>query len=712
MVFSLNDRAPGRATLPVSWLGAAFAVLWWISPAAAFTTAEAKVPMTVTLVRSDAAGCGADCPEWLALTGKIGFETPRVLSAALAGLKGRKVPILLDSPGGESRAGVAMGRQIRDHKLDTVVGGTVLSSCGVGDAACASLQRSGVHPGHIAGATPACASACVLVLAGGTDRVVPFGTYVGVHQALQILTFHPVMNTFHILRRMVGGRPVEVSRTLVATRAMPVRVVKGAAPPSLYSELDRHLLGMGIAEAIMPLMRSTPPSGIHWLTRDELTATRMATETTDAAAFVEQAATSRATAEAAAAARRTAQATAAALRPIGVPAALTLDDDRRWPGTITWRIDATSREVPVLIGEWRLPERHIGGTVEIVPETASPAAGSFTVSARFTSDVTPGAATVLSIRPPQICDLSLCWSETSEDAPQDRSAASFHVVRDWRGDFLKQLHKRDWLVFGVRTEDGWGKVAFTLSSLDDRAIDLWETLCCSFASTGDPWTAPATPLPDRPEPRGPFLVAGFGPVAHVAGGIATTAHHVGVKALFDPASPPQSGGPTSVGGSMTWTPLAGLGAPGRLGEAFLVGDADLPAAHLHLKVKVSLSEAGILGRLTLGIHATAEDEAVFGPPDGFTFMTIYDRERHPLLLADSVFRERWEGGYGVAFDIPETGPIAGAIQLAFEDARHRRVTVALPLDPAMAALLQAAARGRDPAPSPAPLTPARVSPRA
>lgn len=292
--------------------------------AGAYTVAEARAPMTATLVGSDAGGRGTDGPGWLALTGRIGFDTPAVLRAALARLGTRRVPVLLDSPGGESSAALAMGRMIRARGLDTAVASTALTDCAPEDGACAARRRAGVRPGHVGtgGAGVAtCASACVFLLAAGQHRDVPLAASVGVHQAMRIVTTRPRAGYWRILSRIVGGRRVEVSRTLVITRVLPERVTKGAAPESLYAEFGRFFAGMGIAPEILPLMRATPPSGIHWMTPAEIAATRIATDDGDAAALVEREAAS--------------QSAAASLRAVPAPAALTLDDGRRWVGAVS-----------------------------------------------------------------------------------------------------------------------------------------------------------------------------------------------------------------------------------------------------------------------------------------------------------------------------------------------------------------------------------------
>ena len=699
-------------------LAAGLAALLTAGPATAFTTEEARTPMRVTLVRSDLQGCGTDCPEWLALTGKIGFETPALLSAALSRLKGRKIPVLLDSPGGEGTAGLAMGRMLRAAKLDAVVATTVLTDCGTGDAACLTRLRAGVRPGHIgAFAPPACASACVFVLAGGVRRVVPYDAYVGVHQALQVLTYRPVMNTFRVLKRRIGGRVVEVSRTLVASRALPTRVVKGAAPASLYSTFDHFLLGMGIGEAIMPLMRATPPSGIHWLSRTEMIETHIVTDANDGMSFVRQVADETSAAAAAATARGLAQAAAvhpvqvpaakfhpwqapaAALRPGQAPAALTLDDGRRWTGIVTWRVDPTTHDVPVLVGDWTVPGRHLHGAIEIMPEPDQATGSSFALSARFMPEAVPDAASVLSIVPPRICDLGLCWQEFPDARTLDQSTGVFHVSRIWRDDFLKQLHERNWMVFDVRTDDGRGQVAVTLSSLENHAIDIWEKLCCNFTAASAPWTAPDTMLPALPDPRRPFLVPGFGPVTPaVQTSIASepAIRRVDAVALFDAYSNGPTSEPERLKGSATWTSTTAPGRPRRPDETMLIGAANVPGAGLQVSLRVKISAPGVMGRLTAEIRATSSANPRFGAPSRLTILAIDDRQRHSLLLASSVVGDGPEGGYLATFDVPETGAIAGAFQLAFEDEQQRRITIAIPIDPATAALLQAAARGDDP----------------
>ncbi len=368
------------------------------APAAAFTPAEGKAPMTVTLVRSDAADCGAHCAEWLAMTGLIVPGTPTLLRAALDRLGHRSVPVLVDSPGGGVEAGMAMGKMIRARKLDVIVGGTVLTDCGRTDRACLSRRSAGERPGYVAGGIAACASACALVLAAGTERSVGPNSYVGVHQMVTRRTFNRVFNLFRVVRRVVGGHVVEVSRTLVSTRPISSRTVQSAAPEQLYSEVDRYLLGMGIGESIMPLMRSAPPTGIHWMAPVELATTRIATDTTQAATLVARSA-------------EPGPAVPAAAPAPPQAATLTLGNGRWWNGTVAWQVDhapASANDVPRLVGAIDIPGRNLHGTLSLARNMDPAKSASFTVAIRLGAPTDAGQAELATVGQPKFCSAEAC----------------------------------------------------------------------------------------------------------------------------------------------------------------------------------------------------------------------------------------------------------------------------------------------------------------
>jgi hypothetical protein len=49
----------------------------------------------------------------------------------------------------------------------------------------------------------------------------------------------------------------------------------------LFERYEQYFAEMGIEKEIVPLMKATPDDSIHWLTRDELHSTRMATHRLD-----------------------------------------------------------------------------------------------------------------------------------------------------------------------------------------------------------------------------------------------------------------------------------------------------------------------------------------------------------------------------------------------------------------------------------------------
>lgn len=93
--------------------------------------------------------------DWISAEGEIRADTPAQFRDVLSRLNGRKLPVVISSPGGRLSAALSIGRMIRKHGLDVTVQGT-------------------------------CTSACPFVLAGGVERHAAPGAVVGVHQALMI----------------------------------------------------------------------------------------------------------------------------------------------------------------------------------------------------------------------------------------------------------------------------------------------------------------------------------------------------------------------------------------------------------------------------------------------------------------------------------------------------------------------------------------------
>lgn len=96
--------------------------------------------------------------------GVIDADAPaRFMGFMDEGIEGNRV--LLDSPGGDLSAGIALGRAIRDFSMETEVG---------------RWQSDGIFGEIAPGAS--CASACAYAFLGGTLRKVPEGNQLGFHQ--------------------------------------------------------------------------------------------------------------------------------------------------------------------------------------------------------------------------------------------------------------------------------------------------------------------------------------------------------------------------------------------------------------------------------------------------------------------------------------------------------------------------------------------------
>ncbi|MEQ1955075.1 hypothetical protein [Mesorhizobium sp. CN2-181] len=129
--------------------------------------------MQFVVVRANDTSCEPTCPEWISAEGAIGAKTPALLKATLKTLGGRKLPIVLFSSGGDREAAMELGRLIRRAGLEVAVGRTWFVGCRPEEKDCKANDGKGsdflgraISRGH-------CAAECVLMLAGGVERLVP-----------------------------------------------------------------------------------------------------------------------------------------------------------------------------------------------------------------------------------------------------------------------------------------------------------------------------------------------------------------------------------------------------------------------------------------------------------------------------------------------------------------------------------------------------------
>src|ERR1700733_8639658 len=209
-------------------------------------------PMRFVRVMSAEAACKPNCPEWLSAEGRIEPGTAKAFADAIANLKGRRLPILVHSPGGSVADAGAMGELIRAKGLAVAVARTLMPNCPEASPKCPD------GPGAASTGGAICASACVLVLAGGVERLAAPSALVGVHQTT------------------TGMSETEGLARLKSTRKIYEQQGVDAA-------VEAYLVAMGVGEPVMTLMRKTWAASIRWLSPAELKASRLATLALDAA---------------------------------------------------------------------------------------------------------------------------------------------------------------------------------------------------------------------------------------------------------------------------------------------------------------------------------------------------------------------------------------------------------------------------------------------
>ncbi len=225
-------------------------------------------PLTVVLVRADESQCGNLCPEWLMAEGRLTEASPAAFRKALKKAGRKKLPVVINSPGGSVVAALEIGRLIRKNKLDVAVGRTRYSGCAPADTSCTLPKPArGTYRGTLRADNAYCFSACPLVLAGGTRRVAGLGSHVGVHQVETRWTQDSI--TYRETYRIVNGKKKVVSRKEVSRKR-----AKSYTTVGLYKDLRRkltsYLATMGVKAAFLDLMEKAPPNAIYALSFEQM----------------------------------------------------------------------------------------------------------------------------------------------------------------------------------------------------------------------------------------------------------------------------------------------------------------------------------------------------------------------------------------------------------------------------------------------------------
>jgi hypothetical protein len=154
-----------------------------VSLAADSTLEDADLEMSLTIVRSSRQSCEPNCPQWIAANGVITPQTPSLFREILENTEAQKLPIMIQSAGGELFSALEIGRMIRNAKRDVGIARTEYSACETKGRPCkAALAGSKTYYGLAKDDWSYCYSACTFLLAAGLNRVAAGSVAVGFHE--------------------------------------------------------------------------------------------------------------------------------------------------------------------------------------------------------------------------------------------------------------------------------------------------------------------------------------------------------------------------------------------------------------------------------------------------------------------------------------------------------------------------------------------------
>ncbi len=217
--------------------------------------------MTVVRVRSTKPGCEPLCPEWISAQGTIIPNSVKKFDQALKKLGKLKLPVVLQSPGGDIAAAIAIGKMIRNHQLDVGIGVTIFSGCAPSDKSCRlPPNQKNIYRGIARDETAYCYSACPLILAGGLTRIAGPATLVGVHQPISKETQRILR--YEIRYRIVHGKKHILSKKLIGETVGKTRTHTGI-DRRIRAMLVPYLTTMGISQQLLVEMDKAPPTSIN-----------------------------------------------------------------------------------------------------------------------------------------------------------------------------------------------------------------------------------------------------------------------------------------------------------------------------------------------------------------------------------------------------------------------------------------------------------------
>ncbi len=212
--------------------------------------------MQFFVVRSGQPGCEPTCPEWISAEGAIARDSPARLKKLLKIIGDRRLPIVVTSPGGDVDAALALGRLIRERKLEVAVGKTRFVGCQPLQKDCRENDGKGArYIGAAYSAGAYCASACPLMLAGGARRVVGQWAYLGVHQVTTV--YVKIQTRYREQYRVVNGKKKVMSKKVVSRKNVGSHKTY-EMNKAMERQLAAYLAEMGVGRTVVDLMKVTP----------------------------------------------------------------------------------------------------------------------------------------------------------------------------------------------------------------------------------------------------------------------------------------------------------------------------------------------------------------------------------------------------------------------------------------------------------------------
>lgn len=241
-------------------------------------------PMQFVVVRSNAPGCEPTCPEWISAEGAIVAGTPALFKKVLKTLGGRRLPVIVSSPGGDVDAALTLGRLVRQNKLDVLVGLTYIDRCASDRKGCKPEKGRGAdYFGVVAAYGAYCASACPLMLAGGVRRSAGQSTYLGVHQITT--TYFRTQVLYRTKYKVVKGKKRIIEKKVVSRKnAGSYKTYE--MNRALEKKLAAYFKEMGIGDALLATIRQTPASTLQQIAPDAMLRMNLITTSLGAEALV------------------------------------------------------------------------------------------------------------------------------------------------------------------------------------------------------------------------------------------------------------------------------------------------------------------------------------------------------------------------------------------------------------------------------------------